>query len=69
MENLTNSQANDFPYVHLAMSFQAVSEATSRNNRDEEQKEEKENTPAETSISAQAEWNALRVAANDQNNP
>lgn len=68
MENSTNSQTNDFPSVHLDGNFQAVSEATSRSNRNEEQRQEKAKTSAEISIMAQAEWNALRVAANDQNN-
>ena len=67
MENSTNSQTNDFPSVPLDGSFQAVSEATSRSNRNEEQRQEKAKTSAEISIMAQAEWNALRVAANDQN--
>ena len=68
MENSTNSQTNDFPSVPLDGSFQAISEATSRSNRNEEQRQEKAKTSAEISIMAQAEWNALRVAANDQNN-
>lgn len=53
----------------LILAFRpTVSEATSRNNRNEEQKEEKEKMHAEISILAQAQRNALRVTASNPNN-